>query len=472
MKITWLHLSDLHFKSGHEFEKFNQKIVLEKLWIDIQAQIKKGLRPDFIVFSGDITYNGKNEEYILTKEHFFDPLLKITGVPKGKLFIVPGNHDIDWNLLDHLTEGGMISLLSERNKINQFLSGEQDRSYVFKRFNAYAEFINQYFDNQLNFSEKEYYYTRVLTIRECKVAILGLNSIWMSGCNKDRHGKVNDNGFLFIGEWQIEKALRETENADYRIAILHHPTDWLHEIDRFNIEKLLDSNCHFILHGHWHLPQVNYRHSMSGRAVYIPCGAVYAGREFPNGYNIVEFDIESGQAKIYLRRYNDSGPKGPEWTRDILSTGDAKDGVLEFIIFKEEINDRNQRNESKKILLIEDDLEWQKLIKSLLIPPDFDLEITTSFAEAVPLIQEISFDLIIINLSLHGENDFEGVAILDELIKKGSNPIPCIVLTGTPTSTRGLYDRYNVCEIFIKGGKVFNRANFLKAVNDSIISNV
>jgi len=93
--ITWLHLSDLHFKSGKEAEQFNRKIVLDSLWIDIRKQIQKGLKPDFIFFTGDVAFHGKKDEYDLAIEQFFEPLLKHTGLSKDRLFIVPGNHDID-----------------------------------------------------------------------------------------------------------------------------------------------------------------------------------------------------------------------------------------------------------------------------------------------------------------------------------------------------------------------------------------
>ncbi len=72
MKIVkWLHLSDLHFKSGND-EIFNRNIVLKSLWLDIKKQVQEGLQPDFIVVSGDIAYHGKKEEYQLTINNFFN----------------------------------------------------------------------------------------------------------------------------------------------------------------------------------------------------------------------------------------------------------------------------------------------------------------------------------------------------------------------------------------------------------------
>lgn len=335
--ITWLHLSDLHFKSGKEYETFNRYIVLKSLWSDIETQLDKGLKPDFMVISGDIAYHGKSEQYELTIKDFFDPLLKITKLSKDNLFIVPGNHDVDWRKISTGVADEMINLLQDRDQINQFLSREQNRTYFFKKFEGYSGFVNNYFAGSLNFSDANYFYQRTLEIHESKICIFGLNSAWMCGCHKDSKNKVDDQGKLLIGERQLEEALEEGKDADLRIAVFHHPTDWLHDIDRFNVEKRLESECDIVLHGHWHKPHVKDVRSIAGSAIYIPCGSVYGDKERNslNGYNFVQFDLDSRKGKIYLRRYNDDGPNGAEWMKDTISTRDKQDGIYEFEINSE-----------------------------------------------------------------------------------------------------------------------------------------
>ena len=117
---------------------------------------------------------------------------------------------------------------------------------------------------------------------------------------------------------------------------------------------------------------------------------------------------------------------------------------------------------SKKILLVENDPVWQDVVKGILVAPDFMVETAVTYAEARAKIRE-SFDMIIVNLCLHGDSDYEGVALLGDL----GNRIPCVVLTGSATSTRGLYERYGVFEAFIKG-KTFNLAEFLATVRNAL----
>ena len=129
--ITWLHLSDLHCRSDKAGEKFRSGVVLTSLWSDIVHQIADGLRPDFAVVTGDIAYHGKSDEYSVAKESFFEPLLQATSLPKDRLFVVPGNHDVDWALIDDVMADGMHGLLTDSDRINQFLEPTRDRGSGF-----------------------------------------------------------------------------------------------------------------------------------------------------------------------------------------------------------------------------------------------------------------------------------------------------------------------------------------------------
>lgn len=461
-KVTWLHLSDLHFRSGSGSEEFNREIVLRALWEDIEEQIDRGIRPDFIFFTGDVAYSGQQKEYELAQERFFKPLLEITGLSKDRLLIVPGNHDVDWGQMDPITTSGMAGFLTGQDHVNQFLDPRYDRCQAFAKFGGYEDFVNAFLDGRLDFSAREYFYTRLFEIRGRQVAVIGLNSAWMSACIRDDDGVPLDQGRLLVGERQLEGALEGTEEADLRITLLHHPTDWLAEIDRFTVEKRLGAVCHFVLHGHWHVPQVTIHRSIGGQAAYIPAGAVYAHRDYPNGYNFVEFDLNTKHVKVFLRRYNDQGPRGPEWTKDIQSTGEQLDGVFEFIL----VNGDPPPERGKRILLVEDQEEWQDVIQNTLVPPDFSVQVAASLKEARAMLEatDVPFDLIIINLCLSGDDDFQGQILLDHLCDTDT---PRIVLTGKATPMRGLFDRYHVCEAFVKG-KGFNWAEFCKSVNKAI----
>jgi CheY-like chemotaxis protein len=466
--VTWLHFADLHCSVS---KSYNIDKVLQALWKDIESLASIGGEPDFVLFTGDIAQSGKAEEYELAVDLFFEPLLAVTRLPKERLFIVPGNHDIEWDRMDRTIARGMVGFLSDRDEANLFLSSEQDRSLHFRQFDAYADFVNTYLVGHLTFDAQHYCYQHTLALDDANIILLGLNSAWMSATNRNAQGGVIDQGHLLIGERQLDIVLPRLTQPDLCLALVHHPMDWLHQSERTNVKRRLNANCHFILHGHLHEPDIEIRRSISGTSIFVPTGALYEHRSFPNAYNMVRFDTHSRQGIVYLRRYVDTGPDGvPFWVKDLASTGNDLDGQFSF-----ELLDSNPKplvvdsSHSKRVLFVENDRGWRDLMRTILFPPDFSLQFAESAAQARRLLTQ-DYDLLILNLCLIGDRDYEGETLLDSLYKtSGFCKIPCIVLTGYTSSTKGLYDRYGVSEVFIKGSREnFNRSKFRSAVRQAV----
>ena len=279
--ITWLHLSDFHFRSD-ERQRWDENIVLHALLSDVQERIvSDGLRPDFAVVSGDIAFSGQQDEYILAG-HFFDDLLQVTGLSKSRLLVVPGNHDVNRKAISRGTRT-ITDALDSREKMAEVLTDENDRRALLRKLDPYARFLTDYFAGQLLFDDERYFYVRDLEAAGQKVAVLGLNSAWLS------LGKT-DYGRLALGERQVRGALEASQLADVRIALMHHPFDWLWEYDREDCEGLLLEGCDFILHGHLHRAGLLSLQTPDSGAVVVAAGASYEARQYPNGYNFVRLD--------------------------------------------------------------------------------------------------------------------------------------------------------------------------------------
>jgi HEAT repeat protein len=318
--ITWLHLSDLHFRA-REDRGWDEGIVLAALLHDVTERIDlDGLQPDFTVVSGDIAFSGKAPEYDLAGT-FFDELLQITRLGKDRLFIVPGNHDVDRSLVS--TDARHVDdALQDRETVNDVLGDPGDRSLILARFGAYADFVNHYFGESLPFNDQQYFYVRKLNLAGKHVAIVGLNSALLSGSEDDeRRG-------LVLGERQVRTALEQAQDADTRVAVLHHPLDLLRRFDRKDAEPLLWHDCDFLLHGHMHQVGLLLARTPDSDVIVIATGAAYERRRFPNSYNIVKLDLISGTGAIYLRRYSDAG-RG-FWTEDTLSYKNVSNGRYNF----------------------------------------------------------------------------------------------------------------------------------------------
>jgi len=127
--ITILHISDFHFKPNFQFEK---DIILSELLKKLSEINKSEWQPDLILCTGDIAYSGKPSEY-KSARNFLNQLLKITGIPKSRLFAVPGNHDVDWDEPSPLPK---VKLEKDEDSDNFFESTETLKK-ILKKFHGY-----------------------------------------------------------------------------------------------------------------------------------------------------------------------------------------------------------------------------------------------------------------------------------------------------------------------------------------------
>jgi calcineurin-like phosphoesterase family protein len=322
--VTWLHLSDLHYREEHSYQL---RIVEKALLEDVKRTIdEKSLKPDFVAFTGDLAFSGQEKQYIWIEE-FLGRLLEAAGiVDKDRLLLVPGNHDVDRNRIDRITARGALIALNTHEEIAEFLGPKGNRASVFAKFRPYVDFYNRFHNNVDMVDDTHYFWTRRFRVGQTVIGVLGINSAWMSGFRRDQDDRVADEGALIVGERQVYEAIQQVEQAggaDLLIALLHHPLDALNESsDKQLVQSLLRRECDFILHGHVHFPEVMKVSALDGETIVIPAGACYDRRDRPNGYNFVRFDLARKQGTVFLRRY--ANRRGT-WIADTETTGD-KDG--------------------------------------------------------------------------------------------------------------------------------------------------
>ena len=166
-----------------------------------------------------------------------------------------------------------------------------------------------------------YFYVQTLDLGARRIALLGLNSAWLAQGDEDR-------GRLVIGERQTRAALARAEGADLKIALMHHPFDWLRDFDRGDSEAMLTDNVDFVLHGHMHKLGLLQARGPDSNAMIIAAGACYESREHRNAYNLVQLDLGTGKGTVHLRNYSDE--RGGFWTKDVMNYRNVPDGVYAF----------------------------------------------------------------------------------------------------------------------------------------------
>lgn len=322
--IRWLHLSDFHFNPD---QGYDANIVLEALLRSLASIENDEFFPlDLVFITGDIAFSGRQEEYDLAAK-FFDKLLPKFSIAKDRLYVVPGNHDVDRKRIGIATaidaylgvQGPSSSEM--RARVAKLLSDPDGRALMLRRLAGYSDFINGYFAGHLCFSDKEFYYSKRVKMGDAELAVYGLNSAWF--CSSE-----SDQNHLVIGERQVRDAIAQNTDATLRIALVHHPFDWLADFDRNDSEDILVQNCDFILHGHRHKQAFRQEIRPSGEPYIFASGPGYDRRTLPNACNLVRIDLDSGQGLALSLRYSDEG--GGFWSYDTQSDPGLKRGIYEF----------------------------------------------------------------------------------------------------------------------------------------------
>lgn len=317
--LTWLHLSDWHQKG----KDFDRHVVRQALIKDIKNRklISQDLEKiDFIVFGGDVAFSGKPEEYKAAKEELFEPLLRACNLGPERLFIIPGNHDLDRAKFG-LLPAPLLKPIESDIEAKDWLYDSEKRVEVLKPLKAFKSFVSQY-TKQKN---SDYANIRELEVDGKKVALLGINSSWMCGRRKNSKDEIDDKGVVIVGEPQIHDSLESISEFDVKIVVLHHPFDWLADFESSQIMSRLIRECDFILRGHQHESQVAVISSTYGDCVVIPAGACYDRRipidpRYANAYNFVHLDFKSGNGVVFLRCWNGRD----QWREDIDSCSGGK----------------------------------------------------------------------------------------------------------------------------------------------------
>jgi predicted phosphodiesterase len=303
-QITWLHLSDWHQNT----EKHDRKVLAAKLREDLTARAELDPRlaqVDFVVFSGDAADHGKADEFRAVRDVLFEPVLKLLGLKPDRLFMVPGNHDLDRSVIAKRLAPALHAPLANHDAVKEWLCESGDRAHALQPFAAYEDFVRGYTGQD----SPAYASLRRWNIAEKKVALLGLNTAWMCG-RKDAAGKVDDKGRIVIGEPQIHDALMDIADADLRIVVQHHAYEWLADFDRDRVESRLKDGADIILWGHEHRPKARFEDGTDGKCLIIPGGAAFGERtasdqRYANAYNLTTVNVETGEGVVFIRTWDD-----------------------------------------------------------------------------------------------------------------------------------------------------------------------
>lgn len=290
LKLTILHLSDLHYASN----SWSQNKILKCFLSDLETYVAKNQKIDFVFFTGDIVQSGESSQFSHFKDNVLGEIVRILEIKESQVIFTPGNHDVHRASVSEVARLAFSSLNSPDSvkKIFPYLKRNSENLSGLKNYNDFIDSI----DYGATIEKHDLFNIHIFEKETKKVGFAALNSSWSAW------GGAEDYGKLVLGDMQLQSAAGLIENCDVKICGFHHPFDWLREFDRISSRIFINSNFDFFFSGHEHEP-TPYVHTSTRSCLNLKSGCLYQGSDYFNGYSVVEFDDRTRGCAITYRTY-------------------------------------------------------------------------------------------------------------------------------------------------------------------------
>jgi hypothetical protein len=228
---------------------------------------------DGILFSGDAAYSGHADEYKLFADRVVTPLTSAFTIPPSRFIAVPGNHDCNRPSIRKIMTPGLRAAATDPDKSDELWHNGPDRTLALERQEAFQQFAA---DSGVQI--------RSVTLPE-GIGIACINSAWISTDDEDRHQ-------LLITRAQIDEEYDRISDQLVKIALFHHPLDWLSDTDAARVRDRLLTRFDMCCFGHMHEESGLTTTSPFGGQTYLfQAPALFSSDRNPTGFLIYEIAL-------------------------------------------------------------------------------------------------------------------------------------------------------------------------------------
>lgn len=331
--MLMLHISDIHFKSPDCLDPWMDpdNSIRTRMMRDLVEQVQKMGEVGAILIGGDVAFKAAPDEYQAARV-WIQQLSEISGCPKERIFVVPGNHDVDRAIIRKSVQIQNVqnviasTPLPDREwRLKQQLRDEATGQLLFQSHAAYNDFAAP-FSCQI-WPAKPFWHQDIPLAGGVKLRLYGLTSTLLSG----RDGVDDREGGLYLSP--IQTALDPVPNT-MNLVLCHHPCEWLE--DREAVDDALNARAAFHVFGHKH----KQRLQMDPSYVRFAAAAVNPSRTeqpYNPGYNLIRLGVEGVgterrvNVEIYQRRMQDNPERFVA-----IQTGQGKEFFSTTILVPEE----------------------------------------------------------------------------------------------------------------------------------------
>ncbi|MGR9046700.1 MAG: metallophosphoesterase family protein [Gammaproteobacteria bacterium] len=229
--FTVVHISDIHSQPSRKRE----------LQIRVRALIHDlkqcSASPNLLIVSGDIAYSGKENEFETARE-VLNGLFHQLGISPQQAVFCIGNHDIDRDQIDPMTEIGLKRSLLDTEAAEEIFDHP---SYTNAQQQSFLDFLKNLTGK--TFSSPSY--SQVFELNRLRVGVASFNSAWR--CSDDESKEQ-----LFLTLPQVHQLSEQISDCHLTIAVVHHPFNWFHPSEADIVHSDLMRRFDIVLTGHLH----------------------------------------------------------------------------------------------------------------------------------------------------------------------------------------------------------------------------
>ncbi len=302
-QIRILHLSDIHLGTTAQAQRYFTQLATD---LTQNLNVKQ---LNYLVISGDIANRSTQEEYDAAFE-LVDKLVKRYGLDPSRIVIVPGNHDLNWELSEtaypFVPKRKLPNPLPEGRYIDAGSAGALicDEDEYKKRFDYFSDrFYKKIYNNPY---PQEYDQQAIIyPCSEDKILFLGLNSCWKIDHEYKDRADIHPNAIANV----LDQILTGNYDGWLKIAVWHHPVNGSESMKNTAfLEQLAVNGFQIGIHGHIHeAKDESFQYDTRRGLRIIAAGTFGAPAKeqvtgIPLQYNLLTLDPESGVMTVDTRK--------------------------------------------------------------------------------------------------------------------------------------------------------------------------
>lgn len=265
-RLGILHLTDLHLGEPRQSDYLSS--LRREFMADLERCYARSGPWDLVIFSGDLVYSGRKDEFARLEESFLGPLrarLGELGSPDALMLAVPGNHDLarpkSTDPVARVLAGLATSTDGDADQVWEDLLRAPASPYRKKIDTMLAAYRAWWSEEQARATERLAWFrsgclagdfAAVIEKEGCRFGIVGLNATYA------QVAAGNFEGRLALHGGQLDRLIADEpswfESLDAAVLVTHQPPGWLAPRSKQHFEDTIAPPGRFALHlcGHLH----------------------------------------------------------------------------------------------------------------------------------------------------------------------------------------------------------------------------